>query len=177
LSLLHKVVMNRWERFEGIEGIALMEANGILAQARRVLPPASVVSPFDSRLVRPIPCAVRILLTWDTDQTDMDLWVTEPSGERCLYSHNRTVIGGRLSTDFTQGYGPEEYCLRRAMPGVYKIQANYYGTSQQQLTGGTTVQATVITDFGLPTEKRRFLTLRLQAQKNTVSIGSIKVAD
>jgi uncharacterized protein YfaP (DUF2135 family) len=63
------------------------------------------------------------------------------------------------------------------MPGVYKIQANYYGTSQQQLTGGTTVQATVITDFGLPTEKRRFLTLRLQAQKNTVSIGSIKVAD
>ncbi len=177
LSLLHKVVTNRWDRFEEIEVIALMEANGILTRARRVLPAALVVNPFDSRLVRPIPCSVRILLSWDTDQTDMDLWVTEPSGEQCLYSHNRTVIGGRLSRDFTQGYGPEEYCLRRAMPGVYKIQANYYGTSQQRLTGGTTVQATVITDFGLPTEKRRFLTLRLRAQKDTVEIGSIKVAD
>lgn len=105
----------------------------------------------------------------------MDLWVTEPSGEKCMYNHNRTVIGGRLSRDFTQGYGPEEYCLKRAMPGAYVIQSNYYGTSQQSLTGGTTVQATVITNFGLPDEKRRYLTLRLRNPKDVVDIGKIAV--
>ena len=57
-------------------------------------------------------CDVRIVLTWDADLTDVDLWVTEPSGEKCFYDHNRTTIGGMLCRDFTQGYGPEEYCLR-----------------------------------------------------------------
>ena len=54
------------------------------------------------------------MLTWDADQTDIDLWVTEPSGEKCFYGHNRTTIGGLLSRDFTDGYGPEEYCLRKS---------------------------------------------------------------
>ena len=113
------------------------------------------------------------MLTWDADMTDVDLWVTEPSGEKCFYGHNRTTIGGMMSRDFTQGYGPEEYNLRRAMPGQYKIQANYYGSSQASLVGPCTVQATVITDFGRTTEKRQYLTLRLTTTKDVVDIGSV----
>jgi len=59
------------------------------------------------------------------------------------------------------------------MPGSYRIQSNYFGSRQQRLTGGTTVQATVITDFGRPTEKRRQLTLRLTRENGTVDIGAI----
>ena len=64
-------------------------------------------------------------MTWHADNTDIDLWVTEPSGEKAFYEHNRTTIGGLVSRDFTQGYGPEEYLVRRAAHGTYKIEANY----------------------------------------------------
>lgn len=176
LALLYQVVAKRWDRFDGIEEIALMEVGRTVARARWTLPTAErarLIVPFPAGLVKNLSCGTRILMTWDTDETDMDLWVTEPTGEKCFYSNNRTAIGGRLSNDFTQGYGPEEYLLRRNLPGKYRIQSNYYGTRQQKLTGGTTVQATVITDWGKPTEKRRYLTLRLTTAKETVEIGTV----
>jgi uncharacterized protein YfaP (DUF2135 family) len=46
----------------------------------------------------------------------MDLWVIEPTGEKCYYSHPSTKIGGRLSKDLTGGYGPEEYMVKNALP-------------------------------------------------------------
>lgn len=176
IKLLHTVVSKPWDRFDGIEEIALMEAGRIIDRARRLPAGAAerLTVPFDPRLVDNLTCDVRILLTWDTDNTDMDLWVTEPGGEKCFYGHNRTVAGGRMSNDFTQGYGPEEYCLRRAPGGRFTIQANYFGSRDQRLlTGGTTVQATVITDWGRPTEKRRHLTLRLTEDKETITVGAV----
>ena len=97
-----------------------------------------------SVLIKLLDPDLRIVMTWDTDNTDIDLHVTEPTGETCVYNHNRTTIGGALSKDFTQGYGPEEYMLRKLMPGQYKIQAHFYGSRDQKLIGPTTVQATVI---------------------------------
>ncbi len=40
--------------------------------------------------------ALRIVLTWDADLTDIDLWVTEPSGEQVTFKHRRTILGGLL---------------------------------------------------------------------------------
>ena len=53
-----------------------------------------------------------------------------PSGEKCFYSYNRTWLGGRLSRDITQGYGPEEYLIKKAVSGTYQIKAHYYGDSR-----------------------------------------------
>jgi Ca-activated chloride channel homolog len=173
LNLLNKVITSNWDRFPEIEVIALMEANAILDKLHRKAPFGTMPMYIDPRLRLNMPCDIRIVLTWDADMTDVDLWVTEPSGEICMYNHNRTQIGGLVSKDFTQGYGPEEYCLKKMMPGKYIIQANYYGSRQQELTGPCTVQATVITDFGKPTEKRESLTLRLATQKETATIGTV----
>jgi hypothetical protein len=173
LDLLNHVVLNQWDRFEEIEVTALMEANCIIAALDRLPRDREIPIPLDPRLIKNLDCDVRIVLTWDADLTDVDLWVIEPSGEKCFYGHNRSVIGGLLSRDFTQGYGPEEYCLRKLMPGEYKIQCNYYGSTQTSIVGPTTVQATVITHFGRPDEKRQAMTVRLAQQKDTVDIGSI----
>ncbi len=52
------------------------------------------------------------MITWNTDTTDVDLHVIEPSGEECFYRHRNTRrSGGRLTQDVTQGYGPEMYVL------------------------------------------------------------------
>ena len=175
LRLLDHVVMNKWDRFEEIEVTALMEANRIIARLGESPALGEINRVLDPRLIKNLDCDVRIVLTWDADLTDVDLWVIEPSGEKCVYNHNRTTIGGLLSRDFTQGYGPEEYCLRHAMAGEYKIQANYYGSSQTSLIGPATVQATVITHFGRSDEKRETMTLRLTNQKDVVDIGAISL--
>jgi len=178
LDLLNQVLVGRWDRFQEIELPCLMEANRIIARVNRLKQAgeiADVPIPLDPRFVKNLECDLRVVMTWDADNTDIDLWVTEPSGEKCFYGHNRTIIGGMLSRDFTDGYGPEEYCLRRFMAGKYAIQANYYGSRQQELTGPCTVQATVYTDFGRPTEKKQSLTLRLVEAKEVVDIGSVEL--
>ncbi len=174
LELLGDVVMGEWDqRFPEVQVIALEEANRIAdAMLRRGVD----AWPLDAQLRRLLDVDIRIVLTWDTDLTDMDLWVLEPSGEKCFYSHALTTIGGAITRDFTGGLGPEVYAVRRAMAGEYRIQANFYGSRAQTLTGPTTLQAVVITHYGRPDEQRRSLTLRLTGSKDVVDVGAVTFA-
>lgn len=70
--------------------------------------------------------AMKIVLSWDTDKTDVDLWVIEPTKEKCYYGYKNTKIGGSLDVDVTTGYGPEIYTLAAPTKGAYKIQVKYY---------------------------------------------------
>ena len=147
-------------------------------ELNRIIPRAKVAGlahvPVDPRLIKLLDVDVRIVLTWDTDQTDIDLWITEPSGEKAFYSHPRTRIGGHVSRDFTQGYGPEEYILKKAMPGAYTIEANYFGSSAPKLIGTVTLQADIYTHYGRPDEQHKAITLRLEDNKETVKVGEIE---
>ena len=173
-ELFYKVITTDWPHAQEIEVIVVMELNHLLAAMDKIDSKASKkLTYIDARLKKLMDLDVRITMTWDADQTDMDLHVIEPSGEEAYYAHNKTTIGGIVSKDITQGYGPEEYVIRRAMPGKYKIRCNYYGSHQQTLLGPVTVSATVYTNYGRPNEKRQLLTLRLDKQKDTVDIGEI----
>jgi hypothetical protein len=171
LELFAKVVTSAWDdRFPEIEVIALEELNALLARTKSSAPAA-----LDSRLIRNLDVDVRIVMSWDADATDVDLHVLEPSGEEAAYDHNRTTIGGLVSHDFTQGYGPEEYLVRRAVPGPFKIFAHYYGSRQQTVLGAATITATVFTDFGRPTQKKQVLSLRLDKPHDRADIGEIQI--
>ncbi len=170
LSLLAKVVMGNWARFKEIELIALTELNTIWPKAQRV---GITTPPVDRRLLKHLTMDVRIVMTWDADLTDMDLHILEPSGEEAYYRYKRTVIGGLVSRDFTRGYGPEVYLLRRAMRGTYKIKANYYSSRAVKLAGAVTLQVDVYTNYGRPNQRRRSLTLRLKESKENFFVGSI----
>jgi tetratricopeptide (TPR) repeat protein len=174
VELLRELALGAWDgRFPEIEVTAIEEANRILAVLERDLAfPVSGL--LDERLRGLLDTDLRIVLTWDTDSTDMDLWVTEPSGEKCYYGHALTAIGGLMSRDFTGGYGPEEYLVRRALRGEYRVQANFYASRSATLTGPTTLQATVITNWGRPNEERRALTLRLAEAREVVDIGRVQ---
>lgn len=169
-ELLYQAVLRDWSRFDQIEKIMLVELNQIIAEAERE---GVEVPNIDHRLKKLIDVDVRIVLNWDADNTDMDLWVTEPSGEKCYYGHNRTANGGRMSRDFTQGYGPEEYMVKVGRSGKYRIQANYYGSSSQKLSGAVTLQAEVYTNYGRENETRQDLTFRLTKGKEVVTVGDI----
>ena len=171
MDLLGKVVMGQWDRFDRIEVIALTELNNIWPRARRL---GVSKPPVDSRLIAPLDMDVRIVMTWDADLTDMDLHVIEPSGEEAYYSHNRTTIGGMVSRDFTQGYGPEVYAVRRAMRGTYEVKTKFFGSSAAQLIGAVTLQVDIFTNYGRPNQKVQSITLRLTERKEEFTVGSIR---
>ena len=169
-ELLNRVVLGDWDRFEQIEIIALMELNRVLARAKR----AGVTIPtVDQRLIKLLDVDVRIILTWDADMTDMDLWITEPSGEQASYNNNRTRIGGMVSRDFTQGYGPEEYLLKKSMKGKYAIDVDYFSESAPSILGPVTLQVEVFTNYGRANEEKQTLTVRLGASKDRLRVGKV----
>jgi Ca-activated chloride channel homolog len=115
------------------------------------------------------------VLTWDADNTDIDLWVTDPNGERAFYRNRFTYQGGRMSMDFTGGYGPEEFSLKRAKPGKYRVEANYYGDRRQNLTGVTTLQVQLTTGFGTRSARDQVVTMRLKDARETVFVGEFEI--
>jgi hypothetical protein len=177
-ELFYHVVLGSWDRFAEVETIVVMELNHLLMRMEKLDEKnkshwKKKVEFIDSRLTKLLDLDVRITMSWDANNTDMDLHVIEPSGEEAFYGHNLTTIGGLVSRDFTQGYGPEEYVIHHAMPGVYKIKVKYYGSRQQNLMGPVTVSANVITNYGRSDEKHQLLTLRLTEAKDMMEIGSI----
>ncbi|MBP5284772.1 MAG: DUF2135 domain-containing protein [Kiritimatiellae bacterium] len=124
---------------------------------------------------RDMPLAMRIVLSWDADETDVDLHVLEPDGEEAFYGHRRTKSGGFVSEDVTTGYGPEEYLRKDSKSGKYRILANYYASHRQALTGAAVVTATVYTGWGRADERREILSFRLDKPKDKNPIGEIDV--
>ena len=112
------------------------------------------------------------MITWNTDNTDVDLHVIEPSGEECYYSHRRTSSGGDLTQDVTQGYGPEMYVLPRTEPGNYLIQAHYFASDQNRASVRTKVQALVFENWGTPKERvtDTIVTLEQGKSKHTIAV-------
>lgn len=78
-----------------------------------------------------------ITLTWNTDNTDLDLWLSEPGGDRIYYA-DRTLTDGdgntviTLDYDDTDGYGPENiYATGEGQlpSGTYGVRVHYYSGS------------------------------------------------
>lgn len=160
LDLLNEVIVRPWdEAYDGIEVVALMEANHLVARMKAVGLDPSVL---DRRLVALLDVDIRAVLEWNTDKTDMDLWVDEPTGEQAIYSNPTTEIGGRLSNDMTAGFGPEEYLLRRAPNGEYVLQVNVYASDVLDPNGPSTVRVRLFRDWGRPTEKQETFTIELK---------------
>ena len=169
---LYDVASGQWDpRFAEIELVSLNELNQIVATS----PEGLDTSFIDRRLLRNMPLDLRVVLSWDSDNSDMDLWVTDPNGEKCFYSNKLTYQGGLISDDFTGGYGPEEFVLRDAKPGKYKVQANFYGDRQQVVTGATTLSLRFSTGWGTGHQKDQTLTLRLSGKDETVLVGEFEV--
>ncbi len=109
---------------------------------------------------------LRVTLTWETNGTDVDLWLAGPDAEKILYSHREGVAGGTLDTDVTTGFGPETYTQARLRRGTYKIEAHAYRISRP-----TRVAVTVVRYEGTPDEER--LTFRgvLLKTGDVLSVG------
>ncbi|WP_158977889.1 VIT domain-containing protein [Cellulophaga sp. L1A9] len=176
INSLYHVIDKNWDagiisRFNGIELITLHDINNIIYKHKNKLD-VSFINPC---FLKHMPVDVRIVIDWDANETDIDLWITDPNKEKCSYSNKNTRLGGRISNDITQGYGPEEFRLKHAIDGAYGIDVNFYGTRKQTALGNVTVRALVYTNFGTKEEQKEVLTLQLEPTKSgDFKIGTIK---
>lgn len=170
VNMLYAAAQRRWDaRFPEIELILLTEMNHIIGKHRKQLQLAHI----DTSMYFDVTADVRVVLSWDSDNTDIDLWVTDPTGEQCYYAHPRTQIGGRLSRDLTGGYGPEEFFLRTAIRGKYAVQFKFFSNSQQRISGPTLVTVDVYRNYGRPNESRDTHTFPVNGVSQIVDVNTI----
>ncbi|HEX2534748.1 MAG TPA: VIT domain-containing protein [Chitinophagaceae bacterium] len=169
-QLFYRLITGSWdERFGDVKAIALNELNALLSSTPRPVNTAGI----DPRFIYPMPVDLRIVVGWSADNSDVDLWITDPARFKCTYQNRYTPAGGKLSADVTQGYGPEEFCIRKGTRGTYQVEVNLYGDSRQTAGGPVTIKADVFTDFGKPTQKQRTINFRVTEPKDVVRIGEV----
>jgi len=115
---------------------------------------------------------VLVLLTWDTAGTDLDLHVTDPSGEECDFGNRHTASGGALEVDDTDGYGPEIFAQDHALPGSYQVAVAAY-----DLTGAAQTHAEVLALVHpfTPAERRTRFRVTFTREDENISVGSFRV--
>ncbi len=97
---------------------------------------------------------LRVVLSWDSPMTDLDLHVVSPEGEHVFYGHRMDSHGGALDVDVTTGFGPEIFAHPAPPSGLWQVYINYYGAGEAQ-EDLTVAQITVIENEGTLREKQQ----------------------
>ena len=170
VETLYKVVKNAWdERFGDVQLVTMNDINSLVARHKGIK-----TNFMDKHLLKSEPVDIRVVLSWDTDNCDMDLWVTDPTDEKCFFDNKLTYLGGKISKDVTQGYGPEEFMIKKAPKGTYKIETDYFGTLSQKQLMPVTLRITFYTHFGTDKEQKQETTVRLTNEEDLIEVGSFE---
>lgn len=156
------------DRDDGIEETLVMEINNLIKANKA----ASSTVTVNKKLIADLPVDIRVVINWNSQNTDIDLWVTDPNQEKCFYSNPATAIGGRLSNDFTGGYGPEQFLLKKALKGKYKIEVDFFNDGSLTLAGPAAVMAEIYTYYSSGKQERKIVTIYLDRNKErNIGIG------
>lgn len=161
LDYLYQTITNSYDaefsrRNKNISEILIPEINNLISLYGNNLD----LSKIDKRMIADIPVDIRVVINWNKDNTDIDLWIEDPNGETCYYGSPTTQIGGRMSNDITQGFGPEQFMLKKAVKGKYKIKTNFFGENQMSLSGPTTISAEIYLMYSSGKEVRKLITFQ-----------------
>jgi len=170
LDIYQYILETKWTRFDDIKDVVLNELNNLISLHKKKLD----ISKIDSKYIVSMPLDIRITIDWSSNDNDIDLFVVDPTGEKCFYENKLTKIGGKISKDFTRGYGPEEFSIKTAIAGVYKIYIKYFSEARQRITGPVTVYATFTTNFGTSKEETKHLSVQLLKEKEEKQIGELE---
>ena len=171
-TLTQSYSRNISNRSLGIEEIVVTEMNRIIARNSKIN-----VSEIDKQLIKAMPVDVRVVINWNMNNTDIDLHVKDPNGETCCYSHKSTKAGGIISNDVTQGYGPEQFMLKKAIKGKYEVFVNYFGDSQVKTEGPSTIMIEVYTKYSDLDEQRQIICVQMSKNKERTHNGLLKIAE
>jgi uncharacterized protein YfaP (DUF2135 family) len=136
---------------------------------------------------------LKVYLMFDPQPFYIDLWITEPDGEKNFWANRETKSGGVLHDLYNDlpgggvGMGPQAYTVANAPAGKYKIQVNYwaggvfgegevaegpYGARAQPMVP---IRVETVLYEGTPQEERRSFDAVLSKPSDTYTVGEIEV--
>jgi len=176
IEIFKDIIFGKWDvRFDQIEVTTLMDLSRLFNYLNAYGYLHKLSNVIDTRIIPKASMGIdlRIEIQWDTDLTDVELHIQEPTGEVCYSFNNKTKIGGMLSKDFTAGFGPEEYLLRKAIQGTYKVSVKLFGQRRENYMG-TTVQVKINMFYGSPEkEKISNYVVRLSKVKEKIHVADV----
>jgi uncharacterized protein YfaP (DUF2135 family) len=114
---------------------------------------------------------LRVVLSWDTPGTDLDLHVIGPDGGHAWYGNRVMPNGGALDVDVTTGYGPEIFSSAAPARGNYHVYVNYFGDGGAQSVL-TVAQLTIVTNENSSREKKQSFLVPMRAPGELTLIKS-----
>lgn len=193
--LVH-VINNPWEdEYEGIHLIALQDLNRTLARLpRRLRRKFQRELGLDKMFYRNLHTDIRVLVDWTAADADLDIHVIEgaqpvydededayeeeeiEAEETAYFGNQQTRRGGRVSNDMTEGYGPEEYLIRKAPNGLYRIESDYYAQDEYTEDGALNLRARIWRNFGRKNESFETVIIEmLEEKEDPYVLGEIQV--
>ncbi|MDC0673115.1 VIT domain-containing protein [Nannocystis radixulma] len=114
--------------------------------------------------------SLRFVLSWDSEQGDVDLHVRDGHGWHAFYRQKSLESGGRLLDDMDAGYGLEAFVIDGAAQAYpYRLEVGYYGRNADY--GAGKVQIVEHDGEGqLYFDERPFLVLK---QRGYVDLGAL----
>jgi uncharacterized protein YfaP (DUF2135 family) len=104
---------------------------------------------------------LRVVLSWSSGNTDLDLHVITPSGGHAYYGNRVLPDGSALDVDVTTGYGPEIWAAPAPAKGVYHVYVNYFGAGEIQ-DALTIAEVAIVSQEGSLHEKRQIFRVPLR---------------
>ncbi|KPC53747.1 YfaP family protein [Amantichitinum ursilacus] len=129
---------------------------------------------YDSNKDRISP-RLRVVLSWSSNNTDLDLHVVSPDGQHCYYGDRVVKNGGALDVDVTSGYGPEIYANPSPPPGRYLVYVNYYGGYSRDGAANreiTVAQVSIISNENTLHEKQQMIRVPMRKPGELTLVGS-----
>ena len=71
--------------------------------------------------------ALRVILSWDDPQAEVDLHVITPDGQHAFWANPVLRGGGGMDVDSVDGAGPEMFSVTAPRAGTYQFYVNYWG--------------------------------------------------
>jgi len=171
LQLLNDAILESKDPSDTFSLVTAMDANRLSKRAEEL----GVTSPLDAQLSSPLRCDLRIVLTVISNNADVVLTVTEPSGEIARRRHNTTITGGFVSADPNASIGrTQEYFVGNAMRGDYRLAADVVKTHKDEENVGIVVRADVYANFGGAGERHWTTIRRMKHKEASLSLGRIR---
>jgi len=133
-----------------------------------------MVTKYNLDLDLPLSVDLFVVLTWDTDMTDVELHVLEPTGEHCHSFYNQTKNGGMLTKDMSRGLGPEVYQIKNAVLGCYTVYIKLFAARGRTVLQPVTARVKVFLNYGIPElERDSVFVVQLEKEKERVDVAKI----
>ncbi|MFD2914903.1 VIT domain-containing protein [Psychroserpens luteus] len=157
--------------FPGMQLIAQNEIKHLIQNYKDDLDLSSI----DKESLAEINLDIRVVVDWNHNDTDIDLHIIDPNLEECFYSHPKTKLGGIMSPDMTQGFGPEEFVLEKAKKGDYFVKIKYYGDRYQKADNPTFMKVTIYKYYGTNRESKEIKMIRLTNKDEFEMIAKVTI--